>query len=271
MKASKSAIAAFKYRYPDKIAVFVFDTAREHIVMPHDAIRPKQMNLKKDDAKGRVSMRLIGKLSCKSVLSRLGKWNSKSPLKRKEAQAYICQWKTVFDQYCLLEELFFKENMIMLFDSKYSPEFQPIEKVWRFAKVRLRYYQFHPFATAQQHFRDELLSPELQKRCTQWFNLARHYVLLSISSPDPNKWASERDVCKLVDLQKDGSHVPVPEVVLDPRYRFNPAQKNASEKLARALEPVIAYVHKLNNYVLLGSLYPTEPLWQADWKDVEKE
>jgi hypothetical protein len=78
-----------------------------------------------DGGKNRPAMRLIGTQGCKSVLQAHGKW--RDGMKLAEARDILWQWKEVRSQKTIIEALCNEAGVILLYEPKAHPVFNPTE------------------------------------------------------------------------------------------------------------------------------------------------
>jgi hypothetical protein len=133
---------AVKYRYPHHLAVIQLDNNSAHTTMPSDAIAPSSINMK-SVSKKIGAMRIIGTVGLRDLLQRLGRWRAGMPVA--EARNELWNWDVVVDQRTVLEEevrLTANKKQFLIYNVKYHPEYQPVEKLWRYCKVPLRQNRF---------------------------------------------------------------------------------------------------------------------------------
>ena len=128
------------------------------------------MNLS-DGGKNRQPMRKIDMLGARSVLDLLEEWDPS--IKLADARRKLMAWGEVRGQFTSLESVFFEVDMIMVYNAKYMPELQAIEKIWRAIKVILRHEHVYPFAEAVKQFNELFASNEMSLKCEKYFKLVR--------------------------------------------------------------------------------------------------
>ena len=82
------------------------------------------MNLK-DGGKNRSAMRVIGTKGCHTVLQELGLWIE--GMSTTEAREALWKWKEVTGQMTRLEQLFYDSKIVLLYETKSHPIFNPTE------------------------------------------------------------------------------------------------------------------------------------------------
>lgn len=82
------------------------------------------MNLK-DGGKKRLAMDGVGLKGCQSVLEELGLWRKNMSLH--EAREILWQWDVVKAQMSRIEKMCFDNQIIVLYESKAHPGFNPGE------------------------------------------------------------------------------------------------------------------------------------------------
>lgn len=82
------------------------------------------MNLA-DGGKNRQPMRHIGMQGCRSILEAHGKWNDQ--LKLADARSVLWRWKEVTKQKTVIEELCNDAGIVLLYEPKSHPVFNPVE------------------------------------------------------------------------------------------------------------------------------------------------
>lgn len=83
-----------------------------------------QMNLS-DGGKNRKPAHSIGLSGCRSVLEKLGRWRDGMQLK--ECRLILWQWSEVLAQMSRLEQLCHNNGIILVYESKAHPGFNPTE------------------------------------------------------------------------------------------------------------------------------------------------
>jgi hypothetical protein len=83
-------------------------------------------------------MRLIDMLGLRNVLQALGQW--RDGMKVPEAREVLWRWNEVVDQRTVVEELVRSElsKSFLLYNVKYHPLYNSVEKLWRYCKAPLR-------------------------------------------------------------------------------------------------------------------------------------
>jgi hypothetical protein len=88
-------------------------------------------------------MRITGKLGLRDVLQRPERWRPGMTVT--QARELLWNWDVLVDQRTELEEvarISSNKKQLLLYNVKYHPEYQPVEKLWRYCKVPLRQSRF---------------------------------------------------------------------------------------------------------------------------------
>jgi len=145
------------------------DNVKPHKIFSTGAIWPNFMNLS-DEGKNRRAMDDIDLLGCQSVLEKLGRWHGQ---RLPEARQELFHWDRVVNQKTVLEKMCYDAGVLLIYNAKYCPEWQPIEKVWLESKMPLHEEQYMEMAAVKKAWRDRLNDPSLDKQAEKWFKLSR--------------------------------------------------------------------------------------------------
>jgi hypothetical protein len=132
---------AVHYQYPHHVAVIVLDNNSAHSKLPSTAIAPSLISLASLSNKG-CEATVIGNLGLRAVLQRLGRWTA--GMKLAEARELLWHWSVVVDQLTEIEGAVAKDDLQMvIYNVKYHPEYNPVERLWRYCKVPLHQHRLN--------------------------------------------------------------------------------------------------------------------------------
>jgi hypothetical protein len=133
---------AVHFHYPHHFAVIILDNNSAHTKLPAaTAITPSLINLKATGKKHSKTT-IIGKMGLRAILQRLGHWTKGTIVK--EARELLWHWSVVVDQLTAIEAAVAKDDLQMvIYNVKYHPEFNAIEKLWRYCKVPLHQHRLN--------------------------------------------------------------------------------------------------------------------------------
>jgi len=163
-----------------------------------------------DGGKNRLPMRVIGLKGCRQVLQDLGHWREKMTLQ--EARNVLWQWEEVSKQMTRIEKLCYDHGVVLLYESKAHPVFNPTENWWRKSKhLTQNIFNFGELRDRYVELQGEHLSPSQAHydQFAKWF--LRAQTAGSYYARGGRKYLRDTDIKDLdfSELPRSWTHSPI--------------------------------------------------------------